>query len=174
MLEFDRMWTVLSGHEQKIWVEIEPLSAVATEERARTYRQLPRRQTGRLRGLDEMAVGGVSIAVMLVFVGAPVTGFGVGAATASGWLLIRLLPAIARWKRTERIARDRNEVMGVGSNSTRRKEGAEMNSVTANWRRRREAARTRRALDRALALSSSPSMRDELLTMANGGGVPPR
>src|SRR5687767_8794019 len=99
MLEFDRMWTVLSGHEQKIWAEIEPLSAVATEEPARTYWQLPRRQTGRLRGLDEMAVGGVSIAVMLVFVGAPVTGF--GAATASGWLLIRLLPAIARWKRTE-------------------------------------------------------------------------
>ncbi|MGK5114317.1 MULTISPECIES: hypothetical protein [unclassified Geodermatophilus] len=45
-----------------------------------------------------------------------------------------------------------------------------MNSVTASWRQRRQAARTRRALDRALARSSSPAMRDELLTMANGSG----
>ena len=42
-----------------------------------------------------------------------------------------------------------------------------MNSVTSSWRRRRQAARTRRALDRALARTSSPAMRDELLTMAN-------
>jgi hypothetical protein len=49
-----------------------------------------------------------------------------------------------------------------------------MNSVIANWRRRREAARTRRELDRALARSSSPSMRDELLTMASSGGFPAR
>ena len=45
-----------------------------------------------------------------------------------------------------------------------------MNSVTSSWRRRRQAARTRRALDRALARTSSPAMRDELLTMANGSG----
>ena len=45
-----------------------------------------------------------------------------------------------------------------------------MNSVTSSWRRRRQAARTRRALDRALARTSSPAMRDELLTMANAGG----
>jgi hypothetical protein len=43
-----------------------------------------------------------------------------------------------------------------------------MSSVTSNWRKRVQAARTRRALDRALARTSSPSMRDELLTMANG------
>jgi hypothetical protein len=42
-----------------------------------------------------------------------------------------------------------------------------MSSVTSSWRQRREAARTRRALDRALARTSSPAMRDELLTMAN-------
>ena len=42
-----------------------------------------------------------------------------------------------------------------------------MNSVTSSWRRRRQAARTRRALDRALARTSSPAMRDELLTLAN-------
>ena len=40
-------------------------------------------------------------------------------------------------------------------------------SITTTWRQRRHAARTRRALDRALARSSSPAMRDELLTMAN-------
>jgi hypothetical protein len=44
-----------------------------------------------------------------------------------------------------------------------------MNSVTSSWRQRRQAARTRRAIDRALARASSPAMRDELLTMANGG-----
>jgi hypothetical protein len=45
-----------------------------------------------------------------------------------------------------------------------------MNSVTSSWRRRRQAARTRRALDRALVRTSSPAMRDELLTMANSSG----
>lgn len=42
-----------------------------------------------------------------------------------------------------------------------------MNSVTSSWRQRRQAARTRRAIDAALARSSSPAMRDELLTMAS-------
>ena len=45
-----------------------------------------------------------------------------------------------------------------------------MSTVTSSWRQRRQAARTRRALERALARTSSPSMRDELLTMANGSG----
>ena len=40
------------------------------------------------------------------------------------------------------------------------------------WRQRRQAARTRRALNRALARSSSPAMRDELLTMANSAWTP--
>ena len=42
-----------------------------------------------------------------------------------------------------------------------------MSTVTSLWRQRRQAARTRRALDQALARSSSPAMRDELLTLAN-------
>ena len=42
-----------------------------------------------------------------------------------------------------------------------------MSSVTSVWRQRRQAARTRRALDRALARTSRPAMRDELLTIAN-------
>jgi hypothetical protein len=45
--------------------------------------------------------------------------------------------------------------------------GNEMSSVTSSWRERRQAARTRRALDRALSRSSSPAWRDELLTLAN-------
>ena len=40
-------------------------------------------------------------------------------------------------------------------------------SISTTWRQRRQVARTRRALDRALARTSSPAMRDELLTMAN-------
>jgi|tagenome__1003787_1003787.scaffolds.fasta_scaffold20089397_1 hypothetical protein len=42
-----------------------------------------------------------------------------------------------------------------------------MSSVTSTWRQRRMAARTRRALATAVARSSSPAMRDELLTLAN-------
>jgi hypothetical protein len=42
-----------------------------------------------------------------------------------------------------------------------------MSSVTTRWQQHRQAARTRRALDRALARTSSPAMRDELLTLAN-------
>jgi hypothetical protein len=42
-----------------------------------------------------------------------------------------------------------------------------MSSVTSGWRKRIQAARTRRALDAALARTSSPAMRDELLTLAN-------
>ncbi len=42
-----------------------------------------------------------------------------------------------------------------------------MSSVTTRWQQRRQAARTRRALNQALARTSSPAMRDELLTMAN-------
>jgi hypothetical protein len=49
------------------------------------------------------------------------------------------------------------------------KEAETMSTVTSSWRQRRQAARTRRAIDRALARSSSPAMRDELLTIANGG-----
>jgi hypothetical protein len=43
-------------------------------------------------------------------------------------------------------------------------------SISTTWRQRRQVARTRRALDRALARTSSPAMRDELLTMANNSG----
>jgi hypothetical protein len=46
-----------------------------------------------------------------------------------------------------------------------------MSSVTTSWRRRRQEARTRRALARALARSNGPAMQDELLTMANGSGI---
>jgi hypothetical protein len=42
-----------------------------------------------------------------------------------------------------------------------------MSSVTSGWRKRRLVARTRRAIDRALARTDSPAMREELLTLAN-------
>ncbi|WP_166509507.1 hypothetical protein [Blastococcus sp. TF02-8] len=42
-----------------------------------------------------------------------------------------------------------------------------MSSVTTIWRERRQVARTRRAIDKALSRTSSPAMRDELLTMAS-------
>jgi len=43
-----------------------------------------------------------------------------------------------------------------------------MSSVTSSWRARLAAERTRRALELAVARTSSPAMRDELLTLANG------
>ncbi|HEY4626236.1 MAG TPA: hypothetical protein VIH01_09475 [Blastococcus sp.] len=46
--------------------------------------------------------------------------------------------------------------------------------MTSSWRQRRQAARTRRALDKALARTSSPAMRDELLTLANSSQFFPR
>lgn len=42
-----------------------------------------------------------------------------------------------------------------------------MSTVTIRWQQRRQATRTRRALNAALARTSSPAMRDELLTLAN-------
>ena len=42
-----------------------------------------------------------------------------------------------------------------------------MSSVTSSWRQRRRASSTRRALAAAVARTSSPAMRDELLTLAN-------
>lgn len=42
-----------------------------------------------------------------------------------------------------------------------------MSNVRSSWRKRIQAARTRRALDVALSRTSSPAMRDELLTLAN-------
>jgi len=51
-----------------------------------------------------------------------------------------------------------------------------MSSVTSGWRKRRLVARMRRAIDRALASSNSPAMREELLTLANSAQFrnPPR
>lgn len=46
-----------------------------------------------------------------------------------------------------------------------------MNNMTSSWRQRRQVARTRRAIDAALARSSSPAMRDELLTMAGASYI---
>jgi hypothetical protein len=42
-----------------------------------------------------------------------------------------------------------------------------MSSVTSSWRQRRQASRTRRAVAAAVARTSSPGMRDELLSLAN-------
>jgi hypothetical protein len=50
--------------------------------------------------------------------------------------------------------------------TSKTKRGTTMNSVTSSWRKRRAAARTHRAIQAALARSSSPAMRDELLTMS--------
>jgi hypothetical protein len=44
-----------------------------------------------------------------------------------------------------------------------------MSSITSSWRKRRQSARARRDLEAALRRSTSPAMRDELLTIAASG-----
>ena len=44
-----------------------------------------------------------------------------------------------------------------------------MSSGTSSWRQRREAARTRRALDRALGRNLGPAMEQELAVLAGNG-----
>jgi hypothetical protein len=48
-----------------------------------------------------------------------------------------------------------------------------MSSITSSWRKRRQSARARRDLEAALRRSTSPAMRDELLTIAAGGQIFP-
>jgi hypothetical protein len=64
------------------------------------------------------------------------------------------------------ILRDTCILVGVASRIPT-KEHREMSSVTSSWRKRRLVARTRRAIDRALARTDSPAMREELLTLAD-------
>ena len=42
-----------------------------------------------------------------------------------------------------------------------------MNRLTSTWRKRHQAAQTRRAIDRALDRSSSPGMDQELMILAS-------
>lgn len=44
-----------------------------------------------------------------------------------------------------------------------------MSTLTARWRQRRRVSRNQRAIADAVAGTSSPSMRDELLVIANRG-----
>lgn len=44
-------------------------------------------------------------------------------------------------------------------------------STVTSWRQRRQAARTRRAINRAIDSASTPAMRDELMTLAGGGAA---
>jgi len=44
-----------------------------------------------------------------------------------------------------------------------------MSSVMSSWRERRQAARNRRAINRAIEGATTPSMRNELVAIANRG-----
>jgi hypothetical protein len=73
------------------------------------------------------------------------------------------------------IPTDRRNILDLacfttGGQATGTEEETTDMSISTTWRQRRQVARTRRALDRAIARSSSPAMRDELLTMANNSG----
>ncbi len=46
-----------------------------------------------------------------------------------------------------------------------------MSIVTSSWRKRREASRARRDLDAALRRSKIHAIRDEQLTIADGGQI---
>jgi hypothetical protein len=83
---------VFSDNEQKILDDIERIRAVEGDKAAGAVMQRSRQRTRDSRALDEMTVGGFCIAIMLVFVGAPVAGLTVGGVTAVGWLLWQSWP----------------------------------------------------------------------------------
>jgi hypothetical protein len=86
---------VLSDHVQQAATDAERCSEAEAEEPGSAGWHPARRQPGEFRGLDEMAVGGVCVAIMLIFIGATVVGLVVGGATALGWLLWRPLPHLS-------------------------------------------------------------------------------
>jgi hypothetical protein len=57
----------------------------------------------------------------------------------------------------------------LGTGQITSTKGIQMSSVTSSWRERRQAARNRRALDRAMARAYTPEMQHELQTLAGGG-----
>jgi hypothetical protein len=86
---------VLSDHEQQAWKDTVRCFDVEAEEPVRASRHPTHRRTRESHGLDELAVGGLCVAIMLVFIRAPVVGLVVGGATALGWLLWRPLPHLS-------------------------------------------------------------------------------
>jgi hypothetical protein len=44
-------------------------------------------------------------------------------------------------------------------------------STVTSWRQRRQAARTRRAINRAIDTASTPAMRHELMTLAGNSSA---
>jgi hypothetical protein len=80
-------WVVLSDHEQQIWKDTVRFFDAESEEPVPAGRQSTRRQSQGSSGRNELAVGGACVAIMLVFVGAPVVAVVVGGATALGWLV---------------------------------------------------------------------------------------
>jgi hypothetical protein len=87
-------WVVLSDHEQQAWKDTVRCFDAEAEEPVRASRHPTHRRTRESRGHDELAVGCAYIAIMLIFVGAPVVGLAVGGATALGWLLWRYWPQV--------------------------------------------------------------------------------
>jgi hypothetical protein len=85
-------WVVLSDHEQQACKDGVRFFDTEADERVRAGPQPTRRRTRESRGQDELAVGGACVAIMLVFVDAPVAGLAVGGATALGWLFWRFWP----------------------------------------------------------------------------------
>jgi hypothetical protein len=86
---------VLRDHEHQVANGADRFSHAEAEEHVSAGRRPTRRRARESGGLDEMAVGGVCVAIMLVFVGAPVVGLVVGGVTALGWLLWRPLPPLS-------------------------------------------------------------------------------
>jgi hypothetical protein len=82
---------VSTQQEQKVWADLERLSAVEAAQPvpAGTH---PKRRRRSPAGLDEIAVGGVFIAIMLVLVGWWAAGLAVAVAAAFGWVVVRSRP----------------------------------------------------------------------------------
>jgi hypothetical protein len=83
---------VLNDQEQRSWNEIERSYAAGPDTRAPGGGQPAPARGGDRRGSEgvlALAVGAVGLAIMSVFVGAPVAGLVIVAAPALGWVLWR-------------------------------------------------------------------------------------
>jgi ferric-dicitrate binding protein FerR (iron transport regulator) len=92
MLVVNRRWIVTTQQEQRVWDDLARLSAVEAEQPVPTGRRPERRRPRSSAGLEEIAIGGAFIGVMLVLVGGWPVGLAVGVAAALGWLLVRFRP----------------------------------------------------------------------------------
>jgi hypothetical protein len=89
---------VLSGHEQRVWDEITRFWVEDAQEPPRPWLRAMHRRRRRPRSpadLPAVVLVGALASVALLFLGTPVAGLAVGAATVLGWALWHYWPELS-------------------------------------------------------------------------------